>query len=131
MGSVRVATKAARYKEMLEIGDVVRVPIPKKCTYSVTGAKTIIGVIYKVHANKRNYGLMTLVGPLDKIITRNGLHVEEHITAAQLDIPKDVYRLSPLLEVDMLALLDPMYIAGKFCKCKKVRMKVLHSHNMK
>ena len=125
MATVRVRAKRARYRECLEVGDVVRVPILKKFR---TGSSnpTITGVIYKVFPNKSTFLLMTNVGPLDRKIHRNGLHVEESMTADQLAIPAEAYKLSPLGEEDLLRQLNPMHIAGKKCSCKKVCTELWH-----
>jgi hypothetical protein len=124
-GTKRKEKKSRDIKAVLEVGDVVRVPVSWKYKHKF-GDKNVLAVVHEV-LPRRTYRVLTHAGILTRKVGRDELILEEAMTAEQLQIPAVVSKLPPITEKDALYIISPHRQKDVFCKCKKVSSRVHES----
>jgi hypothetical protein len=119
LGAKRIITKFSKVKNVLEVGDVVHVPVHYK-NRSSSGDTNLLGLVHKVLGHG-HYTVVTHAGPLAMKLSRNEITLQQTLTKATVAIDEDVMELPPISEKDALMLINPMRNDGVFCKCKMVR----------
>ena len=118
LGEKRIETKYKNIKNVLEVGDVVHLPVSFKYR-SKTGDTNFVAVILEV-LGRQKYTVLTHAGPLARKIPRNDLILQLEMTSETLGIHPTLKNLPPISEGDALKLINPMRNDGVSCKCKNV-----------
>ena len=118
-GNVRVATKAAKTKGILDVDDIVDVKVSFKHRSKV-GDMIILGQITEM-CGRNTYRVLTAAGILKQKITRNELLYRGDRSPDLLAIPDNLKKLPHISEKHALELICPMRLAQSvFCKCANV-----------
>ena len=118
LGEKRVETKYRLIKNVLEVGDVLRLPISFKHRHR-SGDTNIPCLVHKV-LPRQCYQVLTHVGPLTMKVPRSDLIFMMDTDQALLGIHPSLGELPPITEANALKILNPMRNDGVFCKCKNV-----------